>query len=111
MTHALRWPVVLALSTLAAGVAVYGGLPGAIRAPVVLWFVLVCPGMALIRLVRLGSVAAELTLAVALSIALAVLVPSALLYADAWSPPLGLAILMALTTAATAADGARARAR
>ena len=106
-----RWRLVLGLSTLAAAAAVFGEVTGAVRAPVVLWFVLVCPGLAIVRLLRLREAAAELTLAVALSLALAVIVPTTLLYSGAWSPAAGLAILMAVTCGALALDVTRRPAR
>jgi hypothetical protein len=74
----------------------------AYRAPVILPFVLVCPGLALVRLLGIPVAAARLSLAIAVSLALAVLVPAALVYAGAWSPPAALAILagLAITFAA-----------
>jgi hypothetical protein len=74
----------------------------AYRAPVILTFVLVCPGLALVRLLGIPAAAARLSLAIAVSLALAVLVPASLLYAGAWSPPAALAILagLAITFAA-----------
>lgn len=89
------------LASLAAAVVVAGDAPAWLRGPVVIGFVLVCPGGALVALLRLGDRVAELSLAVAVSLALAILVPAATLYAGAWSPTLALAILIALTAAVT----------
>jgi len=72
----------------------------AYRAPIVLGFVLVCPGLALVRLLGVPAAMAQISLGVALSLALDVLIPAALLYAGAWSPPAALAILIGLTVAA-----------
>jgi hypothetical protein len=68
----------------------------AYRAPVILTFVLVCPGLALVRLLGIPAAAARLVLAIAVSLALAVLIPAALVYSGAWSPPAALAILAGL---------------
>jgi hypothetical protein len=70
------------------------------RAPVVLSFLLIGPGLAIVRLLGIPAATAQLSLGIALSMALDVLVPAALLYAGAWSPSSALAILVALTIAA-----------
>ena len=67
------------------------------RAPVVLTFVLLCPGLAIVRLLDVPDVLTQLVLAVGLSLALAVLVPAILVYAGAWSPVAALIILIAIT--------------
>jgi hypothetical protein len=72
---------------------------GRVRAGVALFFVLVCPGLALARLLHLSSVLAEVTLAIGLSVALAGLTAGAFLYANAWSPDGTLAVLVAVTLA------------
>ncbi len=79
-------------------------LPAPIRAPIVIWFIAICPGMALVRLLRLDQPAVEVMLAIALSVAIGGLVPAALLYAGRWSPPWTLAILIAITIGGLAAD-------
>jgi hypothetical protein len=79
------------------------------RPALMLAFVLVSPGLALVRLLRLGDRVAELTLVLALSAALAVLVPSVLLYADLWSPRAACAALLGIVLAATAVETARSQ--
>ena len=80
---------------------------GALRAAVALAFVLVMPGLSLVRLLAPDDVAATLGMSVALSLALAVILPTTLLYADAWSPPAALAGLIAITLAATVVEVVR----
>ena len=89
-------PIVL---TVTICVLVFSGLEtgGRVRTVVALFFVLVCPGLAIARLLQLSSALAELTLAVGLSIALAGLTSGAFLYANAWSPGGTLAVLAAVT--------------
>jgi hypothetical protein len=76
----------------------------AYRAPVVLAFILIFPGLAVVRLLGIPAAAARLSLAIAVSLALAVLVPAALVYAGAWSPPAALAILAGLAITFAAAE-------
>jgi hypothetical protein len=103
----VAWPAILVLSAGAAGLVVGAGVPPALGTPFVLWFILVCPGMALVRLLRLGDPVAELGIGIALSVALATLVSGALLYAGAWSPRATLAILAAVTVAGALAQWRR----
>lgn len=70
------------------------------RVPVVLGFLLIGPGLAIVRLLGIPAATAQLSLGIALSMALDVLVPAALLYSGAWSPSSALVILAALTIAA-----------
>jgi hypothetical protein len=96
----LAWLVISSAWGAAAIVAVGLDASSAYRAPIVLPFVLVCPGLALVRLLGIPTATARLSLGVALSLVLAVLVPAALLYAGAWSPAAALAILIAVAVAA-----------
>ncbi len=104
----LLWPAASVVSTVATAAVVLSDVAPRARAPFVLSFLVVCPGMALVRLLRLGDRIAEWTLAIALSIVLAILVSGVMLYAGKWSPLHGLAILVGMTLAATVADVARA---
>ncbi|MDQ3865332.1 MAG: hypothetical protein M3304_00670 [Actinomycetota bacterium] len=108
MARSLLWPAVSVVSTVAVAAVVLSDVAPRVRAAFVLWFLVVCPGMALVRLLRLRDRIAEWTLAVALSIVLAILISSVMLYAGKWSPVHGLAILAGTTLAATVADVARA---
>jgi uncharacterized membrane protein len=103
------WPTLIVASTLATGVLVFGGFDAPLRSIVVLAFLLVCPGLALVRLLRIREPVTEVTLGVALSVALAVVVPGTMLYAGAWSPQLGLALLIAATLAASVHELLRPR--
>ena len=94
---AWAWPAAILLSAAGAGVASAAAVPAAIRAPVVLWFLLACPGMAYVRLLRLRDELAEWMLAVALSLALDLLVASAMLYAGSWAPDRILLVIIGLS--------------
>lgn len=95
---------VATVSGLAALACVLGDVGAPVQPALVFWFVLVCPGMAFVGLIRPPSLLFALTLSIAASCALAVAVAQALLFAGAWSPVTGLIILVALTTVGAAAD-------
>jgi hypothetical protein len=97
-----RVPFVWALTSVAAATVaaslVLADAEPAVRAPAVLAFLLVFPGIAVVRALAVaGDPLTELTLGVALSVALCVLVPTALLYLGMWSPGGALAVLVAIT--------------
>lgn len=75
--------------------------PTSVRAPVVLAFLAIVPGWALLSMWDLARGWAGVGLAIAVSLALATIVPGALMYAGAWSPFTALVILVALTVAAS----------
>ena len=104
-----RWTAILVASAVLAGALEVAGLQSPLRLAVILWFVLVCPGMAFVRLLDLDDAAAEFALAVTVSIALAMAVGGAALYSGLWAPGATLAILIAITIAAAVAPIARAR--
>ena len=91
------WPGVIIASALTVNVVVLGDVQSVIRPFLVFWFLLVCPGMAFVRLLRIRPFTSELTLGLALSIALDTIVAATLLYAGAWSPAAGMVILGCLS--------------
>lgn len=90
------WPVVLILSTVAVAVVTEVTPDVPLRPYIVMWFLFVCPGMSLIRFIRLRDAVAEWTLALALSFTLDASVATVLMYAGLWSPSMILGILMGL---------------
>lgn len=93
---------VLVGSAAAVALVSFAGLLPALRPAVVAWFVLVCPGAAVVSLFRPPDPWLRLSLTLAVSIALATLVPGVLLYAGAWSPDVALVVLIEVTLAVTA---------
>jgi len=88
------WPIMLLLSALIAW-GTYALLPNVAPRPLImLGFLTICPGMALVRCLHLRELRAEWTLAIATSLALDTLVASIQLYAGWWSPTLTLNILV-----------------
>lgn len=106
----LLWPMACSLWTIAVGTVVLVAPGSPIRPLVVLPFLLVGPGISLVRLLGLRDVVLELTLACSVGIMLATLVASAMAYFGGWLPRLGLAVLMCITLGASLIDALRARA-
>ena len=102
-----HWPLVIGVSAAVAAVAVYADIDVAARAVVVLWFMLVCPGMALVRLLRLSDPLTELAIAVALSLALETVLAGALLYVGSANFEVTFGVLLGVTLAAVAVDVTR----
>ena len=97
-----RWIIVAGAASTALLAAL--DVSGPLRALVTIGFLVVCPGMSLTRLIDLGDALTEMTLAIAMSVALTGLVGGTLLYFGLWSPGAGSAILVAIALGALAAD-------
>jgi hypothetical protein len=99
------WPSIVALAAAAAvAIAVYGDLDSPLRPAIVLCFLLAAPGTPLVRLLRLRDPLTEAIIAVGLSLALAMLVSVALLFAGEPSEGVALAVLIGITLVGTAAN-------
>ncbi|MCA9879809.1 MAG: phosphotransferase [Thermomicrobiales bacterium] len=102
MLGALRsWTVVLPASALLALVFVAADLGSPLRPLVTLWFLCFCPGMAIVQLLAIRHPLGEIMLAIALSVAMATLTALVMIYANVWSPRLGVGLLAAFTLGAT----------
>jgi uncharacterized membrane protein len=91
------WPILLIISAVILMVLVVADIHSPIRPVVALWFLLICPGMAIIRLLKLNDPSSEWVLAAATSLGLDALVSIVMLYAGFWYPAYGLLILSAVT--------------
>ena len=96
------WPALIVAASLAVGGLTLAGVHSPLRAAVALPFLLLCPGMALVRLLDVQGWLMEWTLAVAVSIALETIVATIMIYKGVWSPDLGLVVLIAICLAASA---------
>ncbi len=83
----------LIAATLAVTVTILAVPGGASRLWVVLVYVLVCPGLAYIRLLNISDPLAILMLGIGLSISMDILVSEALVLTHLWSPIAGIIIL------------------
>lgn len=86
MTRAWVSSLVLIAAACAMAFMLLAHIVSPVRTILSLAFFLICPGLAFVQLLRIEDWIAELTLSIALSIALSTLVSEAMLYADAWSP-------------------------
>jgi hypothetical protein len=102
--RAAIWPAVIIGSAIAAAVFAFAVPESPVRPFVVVWFVLVCPGMALVRMLRLADPLLELATGIALGIALELLVVVLALYSGVWSPRWILAGLVCFACGLAAAD-------
>jgi uncharacterized membrane protein len=93
------WPAVLLLSTGAICALTFANVQSPLRGALALWFLLICPGLALVRLLRIGGILIEWMLTITVSIALDTGVATVMVYAGQWSPNRGLAVLAVITVA------------
>ncbi|GCE12662.1 hypothetical protein [Tengunoibacter tsumagoiensis] len=94
MRSILLWPLVIIASTIAVGLVTFVQPDLAIRPFVVMWFLFICPGMAVVRLLYLQDKVAEWSLGIALSLSLDAIITSLFMYSGHWSSYGTLAILM-----------------
>jgi hypothetical protein len=95
----ILWPLVIIASAGGALLATIYNIGVPMQPAIVFWFMLVCPGMACVRLLEIQERSAELTLAVALSLALDGIVSETMVLARLWSPTWGLAVLAGVSVA------------
>jgi hypothetical protein len=91
------WPTIIILSSIATVLVTFVFPLTVVRPVVVMWFLFVCPGMVLVRFLRLNERLVEWALALALSFAIDGIVSGILLYAGRWSPPATLSIVISLS--------------
>jgi hypothetical protein len=103
-SHGRWWAVgCAALGALAIGLVLFDA-SNVVRAPVVLTFLLVCPGLAIVRFLGIDDLATECALAVALSLALDGAVSLIQAYTELWSPTGGLLVIAGITMVAVAVE-------
>jgi hypothetical protein len=78
-------PAVVILSAAAASLVIFLVPDAPLRPAITLWFLLICPGLALIPLFHLDDLIAEAVLCLALSLAADAVVGVIALYAERWS--------------------------
>jgi uncharacterized membrane protein len=95
--HGRPWPLVMIASALTLSAAIALGAHGLVRGVLALWFLLTCPGMAIVGLLEIEDRLAEVLLAVALSIAIGMLLGLAMVLGHLWSPDAAAGLLIVLT--------------
>jgi phage shock protein PspC (stress-responsive transcriptional regulator) len=98
------WPFLISALGAFTFVVVLIDLSLPLRAPVVLAFATICPGMALVRLLRLDEPLTEFLLAIVVSLCVAGVLATIAVYLGAWDPRLVLVAVVELTLTALLVD-------
>jgi hypothetical protein len=93
------WPVIIIFSAIATALFTFMFPETPLHPIVVMWFLFICPGMMLVRFLRLNELVVEWVLALALSLALDAIVSGIVLYTAKWSPVAILDIIIGLSLA------------
>jgi hypothetical protein len=96
------WPLVLFASCLAVAITTYGWTSSPLRPLVTTWFLLACPGLALVLLLPRRGAVTLFVLAIATSVSLETILAEAMLETRTWSPRAALAVFIAVTLAGCA---------
>jgi hypothetical protein len=91
------WSFMILAFTVAVVFVVETGVHMMLRSLLVMWFLLICPGMAVVRCFSFDKPVVVWTLAPAISIVIDALVASLLLYVGRWSPQTIFKILVGIT--------------
>lgn len=91
------WPILILCSAAAAVSVSLTDNIMPLRHLIVLWFMAVCPGMALVRLLDVKDELTEWILAIAVSLSLDASVAVVMLYTGQWSPTVGLMIIVSIS--------------
>lgn len=95
------WPAFVLVTSVLAGLAILRHVGQPVQEVSAFWLFLVCPGAALVGLLRLADWLVALTLAVACSLAIDMVVAEILLYGTWWSMRTCVVVLVAITLVAT----------
>jgi len=96
MQRSWSWPMIIICSTIVGGCVYFMGADIVLRPILMMWFLFVCPGMTLVRFLRLSEPLVEWTLALALSFSIDAILAGIQVYTGLWSPPGTLSILIGL---------------
>jgi hypothetical protein len=93
----LMWvcPPLIIISAIGAGLVTFVFPATGVRPAVVMWFLFACPGLAVVRFIRLADVVVEWMLVLTLSLCIDACIAGIVLYAHWWSPARILEILIA----------------
>ena len=101
----INWPIIIVSTGLLLTLIVAANLNSPLRPLVAFGFLLVCPGMAFVRLLHLTDHWVELGLAVPLSIALDTLIAEMLVLLKIWSLNGAVIVLVAISIGGAALQG------
>ena len=92
------WPVLITVSAISAGYAMFVDSATSARPIISIWFLLFCPGLAFVPLLKLKEgIIIEATLTLGLSIAINLLVGELILYLGLWSSKGVLAVIVIIS--------------
>ena len=94
------WPRLSLVCSAVTTMLVLADLHSPLRAVLVASFVLICPGLSWVRLVRLADAIEEIVLGIAVSLAAATILALGMVYTHIWSATLGVLVLVVVTLAA-----------
>ncbi len=97
MNRTTLWPVVIVISALGIGLLAGFDSDSPVRPIVTMWFLLVCTGMAFVRLLDIKDYLIEFVLGVTLSITMTTIVSEMLVLSKTWEPTKGLFILIGIS--------------
>lgn len=100
LKHSTIWALITLLSALAASLAMLLPLRAPWRPLITFWFLLFCPGMAVIPFFRFKDRLTELVLALAFSVVLDTIVALTMVMARIWSPFWGLTLIISMSVLA-----------
>lgn len=96
-----RWSIFLTLSVMVTALVLLDGIESPIRSAIILGFVLFCPGMVIVRWLRLHDVLAEIAIAVGVSLAMCTITGTVMIYVGRWNPQAGIGFLLIFTLVGT----------
>ncbi len=88
------WPALIIITAISAGLVTFVFPSTVFRPAVVMWFLFACPGLAVVRFIRLAEVVVEWMFVLTLSLCIDACIAGIVLYAHLWSPALILEILI-----------------
>ncbi len=97
MSTKLRWPILIILSAIIAGIFAWANSGSPLRPILLFLFMMFIPGLAFTRLFNFGSILTEIVLAVALSFGISTVLAEFMVFAHLWSPNAGLGILVVIS--------------
>jgi len=95
--HFWLWPAIVGLSGVAVGLAQVLDVSGPVRVAIAFWFLLACPGLPWVKLLRLHNRLIEWPLIVALSLSLDTAVTTTFVYTDLWTAQICLLVLIVVS--------------
>lgn len=97
MRRKFFWPFLILFVSLSTGILVWSGTNVLLRPIVVFLFMLIIPGLALTRLMRIKDFLTELIIAIAISLGISILMSEVMVFAHLWSPAVGFIILVSIS--------------